>query len=296
MMDELQEIYDRITYLRKRRVKMKDMAERAGMMPSVFSALYSTVLPIYLKNRGKGFDQEQALDDALVWVNNVSKKKLLSTLKPLKETLMEIEAPPIESLMSPAGIPILSQLEQSSRQALRQAVNYCGIYLSYSVSSSKSAMKIEPYLIAPSENNSYLEVGHRSAYNNTHWGAAFMNGMNHLFLTFNECPFPQLALFHICLKLPMYDHPPFLRGIYTCFDYNYNPIARRILFVKVSDCTDRHTFLSMEGALKTENELSEEELPYYHYTCGKRDALRMYNILNPSMSVSDLEEEKKLME
>ncbi len=294
-MDELQEIYDRITYLRKRRVKMKDMAQRSGIIPSVFSALYSTVLPIYLKNREKGLDREQALDDALIWVNNVSKKKLLSMVSPLKETLMTMDAPPIENLIKPAGIPFLAQLEQVSRQTLRQAANYHGIYLSYSVSSSTPSLKIEPYLIAPSENKSFLEVGHRSAYHNTHWGMAFMNGMNHLYLTFNESRFPQLALFHICLKLPMYDRPPFLRGIYTCFDYNYNPIARRILFVKVSDSIDRHTFLSLEGKLKTEKELTEEELSYYHYTCGKTDALRMYNIPCPSMSLADLEEEKNLM-
>ena len=44
-MEELKEIYDRMTFLRQKGVKMKDMAERAGFSPSVLSAIYSTVLP-----------------------------------------------------------------------------------------------------------------------------------------------------------------------------------------------------------------------------------------------------------
>ena len=77
-MEELKEIYDRMTFLRQKGVKMKDMAERAGFSPSVLSAIYSTVLPAYFKNREKGMGEEEALNNALVWVNNVSKKKLLA--------------------------------------------------------------------------------------------------------------------------------------------------------------------------------------------------------------------------
>ncbi len=51
------------------------MAEQAEISPSVLSAVYSTVLPAYLKNIEKGETQDEALQNALMWVNNVSKKK-----------------------------------------------------------------------------------------------------------------------------------------------------------------------------------------------------------------------------
>ena len=72
-MDELTDIYKRIEYLRNNGVKMKEIADRVDMAPSVLSALYSSVLPAYidlLKTR----TPDEALDDALALVNNVSKK------------------------------------------------------------------------------------------------------------------------------------------------------------------------------------------------------------------------------
>lgn len=42
-MEELKEIYDRMTFLRQKGIKMKEMAEKAGFTPSVLSAIYSTV-------------------------------------------------------------------------------------------------------------------------------------------------------------------------------------------------------------------------------------------------------------
>ncbi len=38
-MEELKVIYDRVTFLRQKGVKMKDIAERAGMTSSVLSAI-----------------------------------------------------------------------------------------------------------------------------------------------------------------------------------------------------------------------------------------------------------------
>lgn len=45
IMNELTEIYKRIEYLRNNGVKMKEIADRVDMAPSVLSALYSSVLP-----------------------------------------------------------------------------------------------------------------------------------------------------------------------------------------------------------------------------------------------------------
>ena len=89
-MEELKEIYDRMTSLRQKGIKMKMMAEKAGFSPSVLSAIYSTVLPAYFKNKEEGQEEDEALNNALVWVNNVSKKKLLGSLANLKNSLLTV--------------------------------------------------------------------------------------------------------------------------------------------------------------------------------------------------------------
>ena len=93
-MEDLKEIYERISFLRQKGIKMKEMAEQAGISPSVLSAIYSTVLPAYLKNTEKGENEDEALNNALVWVNNVSKKKLLGSLANLKNSLFAMEIIP----------------------------------------------------------------------------------------------------------------------------------------------------------------------------------------------------------
>lgn len=293
-MDALKRIYEQITFLRQKGVKMKEMAEHAGITPSVFSAIYSTVLPAYFKNLDKGEPEDTALNNALIWVNNVSKKKLLGSLSHLENSLSKMEATARPATKT-NGSPILSMLAENMNESVKKITNYSGIYISYSISSNSQAMKIEPYLIAPSENKDYIEVGHNSAYGTTHWGVALMNGTNHLYMMFNENQAPQLALFHICLKLPMYERPPFLRGIYTCLDYNYNPIARRILFVKHSDSIAREEFLKLKGELKNYNQLADNEKIYYKYTCQPEDAIRICNVLSPQMNEEDLIQEKKIL-
>lgn len=106
---------------------------------------------------------------------------------------------------------------------------------------------MEPYLLAPPADGSCVEVGHNNAYGATHWGAVLMNGFSRLYLIFNENRPPRLSLFQICLKLPMYGRPPFLRGLYLCLDYNHNPVARRILFVKRPDSVARDGFLNLRA-------------------------------------------------
>ena len=293
--DQLLQLYERIAFLRKRKVKMKDMAERVGMIPSVFSAIYSTVLPAYARNLDKGMDHSLALDEALVWANNVSKRKLLGNLEAMLDGLSKVEVKSDEIPAVESNEPFLETMGKAAKDSVKLAADYCGTYMSYSVSSSKRALKAEPYLIRVADDRSHVEVAHGSAYGRTHWGTALMNGLNHIYIMFNEMPLPQLALFNICLKLPMYDHPPFLRGIYTCLDYNYNPIARRILFVRIDGNADTDNFSSLEGAIKAESELDEREKVYFNYVCSDDDALRMADVQFPKMSYCDLEEEKRLL-
>lgn len=293
-MEEFKVIYERITFLRSKGIKMKDIAEQANITPSVLSAIYSTVFPAFFKNIEKGLNEEDALNDALTWVNNVSKKKLFGSLSSLKRSLFEIPLIPVKQNENTYN-PFLSSLEANIKESVYHIINYSGIYFSYSISSSSHALKIEPYLICPSENGRYVEVGHNNVYGTTHWGIAMMNGNNHLYLMFNENLAPQLALYHICLKLPMYDRPPFLRGLYMCFDYNYNPIARRILFIKHSESIDRNEFLNLKGQLKKQNQLNDKEKIYYDYTCQSNDLIRTCNIPSPQMTEEDLIAEKRIL-
>lgn len=293
-MDDLKEIYERIRFLRGKGVKMKDIAGQAGLAPSVMSALYTTVLPEYISNTDKGKPEDEALDEALVWVNNVSKKKLLGQLDKMKAALFAMNATPKASGRSTDNTHI-DAISHAMSDSVNGATDFSGMYMSYSVSSSSSAMKIEPYLIAPSEDGNYMEAIHNNAYGSTHHGFALMNGQSHMYIMFNENRPPQLALFSICLKLPMYERPPYLRGIYTCMDYNHNPIARRILFVKASDSTSREDFLNAKGCLKQYEELDDKERLYYKYTCGSEDAVRMRDVPAPRMTADDLLAEKELL-
>lgn len=293
-MDDLKEIYERIKFLRGKGVKMKEIAAQTGFTPSVLSALFTTVMPEYFKNKDKGMPEDEALDGALVWVNNVSKKKLLGQLDKMKAAIFAMDAVPTAAC-GDADNMHRDIIAHAMKGAVDGCTAFSGMYMSYSVSSSSSAMKIEPYLITPSADGGYVEVVHNNAYGSTHHGFALMNGLSHMYIMFNENRPPQLALFSICLKLPMYERPPYLRGIYTCLDYNHNPIARRILFVKASDGTSREDFLSAKGCLKQYEELDDRERLYYKYTCGGEDVVRMRDVPAPRMTDDDLLAEKELL-
>ena len=294
-MEDLQEIYDRIKFLRGKGVKMKEIAEQIGFTPpSVVSALYTTVLPAYFRNLAAGMDEDDAIGNALSWVNNLSKKKLLGSMARVKAALYAIDASP-RTVDGDSGIPFLDNIERLMRATAGQVGNLCGAYMSYSVSSNSCAMKIEPYLVTLAGDGSHVEVVHNSAYGATHRGFALRNGASHLYLMFNESRQPQLSLFNICLKIPMFDRPPFLRGLYTCFDYNFNPIARRILMVKLSDDMQRDEFMTLKGCLKQQDALEGSERAYYDYTCGRDDVLRMGDVPTPTMSEDDLATEKSML-
>lgn len=96
-MNDLLDIYKRIEYLRNKGVKMKEMADHPNMAASVLSSLYSSVLPTYISTLRNGSTEEESLDYALSQVNNVSKKRLLGSLKELKEQLLSW------SLLQPRG-------------------------------------------------------------------------------------------------------------------------------------------------------------------------------------------------
>lgn len=292
-MNELIEIYKRIEYLRNNGVKMKEIADHTQMAASVISSLYSSVLPTYISEVKKGIAEEEALDYALSQVNNVSKKQLLGSLESMKTRLLELE-PPQEGEKRKS--PFWEMMAKESRASAQEAYNYSGVYMSYSLSSAADALKVEPYLIAASENNEYVRVVHMSAYNTTHAGVGLFNNHTTSYILFNERECPELALFTIYLQLPMYNFPQMLKGLYLCLDYNRNPIARRILFVKQSDSTDMDEFLALKGEIIPKDKITEYLMPYYDYTCRPGDYIKTCTVPSPSLNTQDLEREKKMLE
>lgn len=291
-MNELIEIYKRIEYLRNNGVKMKDIADRIDMAPSVLSALYSSVLPTYMELLHT-YTSEEALDEALALVNNVSKKRLLGNLNSTKLLLMEMEP---EHREDASGNPLLKLLEEQMKESVQEVFNYSGIYLSYSLSSSTDSLKIEPYIICASDNNGYVKVGMINAYKSIHWGSGIINNHQNSYLIFNERDLPQFAMVTIYLQLPHYEYPNMLKGLYLCLDYNHNPIARRIVMMKQSDSTAINDFLKMEGKIVPRAELTPELEVYYNYTCQKGDYIKTCTVPSPQLNESDLEREKKMLQ
>lgn len=179
-MNDLIEIYRRIEYLRNNGLKMKEIADYVDMAPSVLSALYSSVLPTYVTSLKQGHSEEDSLDLALAQVNNVSKKRLLGNLASTKELLFSLEPAHGEAKTN----PFMEMMTAEMQRSVQEVYNYSGSYLSYSLSSSCQCLKVEPYLIEASEDNTYVKVTHMSAYNTTHRGVGLFNNHQNGYIFF----------------------------------------------------------------------------------------------------------------
>lgn len=291
-MNEFLEIYRRIEYLRNKGVKMKEIADRIDMTPSVLSSLYTTVFPAYFEAVKKS-SPDDALDYALSQVNNVSRKRLLANIATTRQLLAEFEP---EEGVERAGSPFVGMLGEEMLQSTHKAAPYCGLYMSYSLSSSTDSLKIEPFLLTVADNGEYLKAGRISAYNTIQWGVGIVSDYRNLYLSFSETPAPQLALVTIYLQLPLHDRPDMLRGLYLTLDYNHNPIARRIVFVRCSEQTDPDSFLELKGEIVEKENLTTEQQVFYDYTCQAGDYIKMCSVPSPRLDCSDLTREKKMLE
>lgn len=291
-MNEFLEIYRRIEYLRNKGVKMKEIADRIDMTPSVLSSLYTTVFPAYFEAVKKS-SPDDALDYALSQVNNISRKRLLANITTTRQLLAEFEP---EEGVERTGSPFVGMLGEEMLNSTHKAAPYCGQYISYSLSSSTDSLKIEPFLLTVSDNGEYLKVGRISAYRTVHWGVGIVSDYRNLYLSFSETPAPRLALVTIYLQLPFHDHPDLLRGLYLTLDYNHNPIARRIVFVRCSEQTDPDSFLELKSEVVEKACLTDAQQVFYDYTCQTGDFIKMCSVPSPRLDCSDLEREKKMLE
>lgn len=290
-MDDFRELYNRIEYLRNNGIKMKEIADRTGMAPSILSSLYTTVLPAYFEAL-KNHSHEEALDHATTLVNNISKRRLISTLPELLEHLREIE-PSLHP--NQKENPFLIHLQDEIQHSTAWVENIRGLYTSYSLSSSSDCLKMEPFLIGLSDSKDYIRVGRLNAYGETQWGIGVTGDPQNFYCMFSENPSPQFTLVTIYLQIPFFRNPKQLRGLYIGLDYNRNPVARRILLIKMSDGTDMKEFLSMGSGLIQKEDFTPEQQAYYDYTCQTGDYIKMCTVPSLQMNESDLIKEKKML-
>lgn len=290
-MKDLQEFYQRIEYLRNNGVKMKEIADWTGMAPSILSSLYTTVLPTYFDSL-KTTSPEEALDHALSQVNNVSKRRLLTSIGDMLARLAELE-PDLHTNL--ATNPFMEQLNEEIGLSARKISNISGLYMSYSLSSSTDCLKMEPFIISLSENKDSIRIGRLSAYGEAQWGIGVIGDPQNFYCMFSENPAPQLTLVTVYLQIPFFKKPKQLRGLYIGLDYNRNPVARRIVLIKESDSTETEDFMSMKSGHISREDLSPEQQAYYDYTCQPDDCIKMCTVPSLQMNESDLIKEKKML-
>lgn len=286
-------IHERLDQLKHQGVKMKDVAASMDLSPSVLSALYATVLPAFRKAiRVKDF--EEALTEALSNVNNLSRKRLMVMLDDLYRNVMEFPGPVTgEGVREAAFLRSLERFAADSGSKLGQLE---GIYMSYSCSSSVRTLKAEPFYFTRSGDNRTFVVGRKSVHGVVREGIGIVQERQILYLLLNAFQEPDLSLVTVYLQLPFLERIHYLRGLYLVPDYNQNPIARRIVLVKLADHYTPDEFERVEARLIPPEEFSDEERLVYDYTCGRGDSIKMCTLPSPKLDLRDLSGEKNLLE
>ena len=108
---------------------------------------------------------------------------------------------------------------------------------------------------------------------------------------FNEQKRLQLALKVIYLQLPILEYPDLIKGIYLTHDYNRNPIARRILFVRQGDEIPLNEFAELRTRVISKDQIeTEEERAYYD-----EDIIKSMMLVSPDKNIDDLRREKRIL-
>lgn len=294
-MDRLVLLYEKMKKLRECGVRMKDISEETDIASSVLSSLYSSVLPMYVNLLSGGEEMEAALDKALQQVNNVSKRKLLGCLDELYDKVCHMEPRLMSSRNN--GKSFWDEVEREAVKYLPHAGAYTGLYLAYSASSYSEGLKVEPYMIASIVDGETLpKVYSQSMSGDYYTGVGLFSPFQIGYLMFNEQKRLQLALKVIYLQLPIMEYPKLIKGVYLTHDYNRNPIARRILFVRQGDEISLEEFAELRTRVIPKAELSPEESDFYEYTCQPGDVIRSMMLVSPDRNMDDLKREKKILE
>lgn len=293
-MDKLISLYEQMKKLRDSGVRMKDISEETNIASSVLSSLYSSVLPTYVNLISSGEETEKALDMALQQVNNVSKRKLLSCLDTLYEKVCHIEVHLGNNKNNER--PFFCDIEKEAIKYISNAKVYTGLYLAYSSSSFSDGLKIEPYMITQIiDGDTMPKVYSQSMSGEYYAGIGLFSPFQIGYLLFNEQKRLQLALKVVYLQLPIIEYPNILKGIYLTHDYNRNPIARRILFVRQGDEISLEEFSKLRTEVISKDQFTEEQQKFYEYTCENGDIIKSMMLTFPEKDLDVLKREKQLL-
>ncbi len=292
--EKITRVYAEIKALRAKGAKMKDISECFDITSSVLSALYSTVMPAIFDAMEKGAEFDGSIDEALDMVNNVSKRKFLGIVDIIYSKLDDIN---ISSFNNTTDDRIyFGDIQKEAANSMAQASNYSGIYMSYSRTSYKDALKAEPYLIKKLDKGEIMpRVCFKNSNGQEFWGVGLfsVHQIGHIFI--NEQRNKRLGLRNISLQLPLFDKPKVLKGIYLSHDFNHNPIARRIIFIKLSDSDSETEFNNYSPSVITAEEFTKEEREFYEYTCLDGDYIRSMMYYSPEQTDYDLKMEKMML-
>lgn len=292
-MDSFISLYQNLKKLREGGIRMKEIAEEVNVASSVLSSLYSSVLPTYVQLVHNGKDSDSALEEALQLVNNVSRRKLVSCVD---ELLQRTTAMDYRLFTNAKRCSFWSDMEKESIKNYEQANIYAGVYRAYSRSSYCDGMKIEPYMIATTKDSNYgSNIFCQNWEGKTYVGSGVFFPGQCGYLLFNEQQKLQLTLKTIHLQLPLLEQPVQMKGIYLTHDYNQNPIARRILFIRESEEVPFEEFCQRKTLVIPKQEISEQLMPYYNYTCQKEDYIRSFAMASPQNDENNLKLEKELL-
>ncbi len=296
LLEKINRVYAQIKQLREKGAKMKNIGENLGLTPSVFSALYSTIIPSVINLIEKGDDLDGAVSTSISMVNNVSKKKFFELINLIDSKLPEIDHNSISHISDERLF--FGDIQRAASKAMSQADHYAGIYLAYSRSSHKDALKVEPYLVKKLMKGELMpRVCLKNETNHEFWGVGLFttHQMGHIFI--NEQRNKRLALRNISLQLPLFESPKTLKGIYISTDFNHNPIARRIIFIKQTDSDSVEEFANYASKIILPGEFpTQKEEEYYNYTCQSSDYVRSFMYYSLDEDNNDLKMEKMILD
>lgn len=285
-------LYSGLQKLKRNGVKMKDIAAAAGWSPSVLSALYASVLPAFMSAVGNGYGFDDALDEALSTVNNLSRGRLLGSMYDLYKDVLDFSVK--EEHLSDRPVEFISTLQSINRMSSARTNLIEGVYMSYSRSSSMPALKAEPYYFTDSPSGGF-KAGRKSVHDSIREGIGIISKQNMLYVLFNAFQDPGFSLVSMYLQLPFLEDISYLKGIYLVPDYNNNPIARRIVLIRHSEEADMNLFGTMEARLIMPEEFTPQEKLISEYVCGKTDCIKMCSLPSPKLDLRDLKQEKDLL-
>lgn len=287
-------LYEQLRKLRAGGVKMKDIAGAADIPSSVLSSIYSSVLPAYTAMLADGMPADEALGEALKKATNVSRRRLMGCVDGLYSHVFGMSASGVTARKDVGTL--LGDLEAAAGKYLGESSVYAGLYTCYSFSFHSGCMKAEPYMIASAADGDAVQrVYCRTVDGNCIEGIGLFSPYQAGYMLFNELRNMQFALKTVCLRLPAMSFPHYIKGICLSHDYNCNPVARRIIFVREGDGISLDDFSNLEPKVIDNGKLDGDLKAYYDYTCQKGDVVRSMIFTSPGKGVDDLLREKELL-